>query len=278
MLQIAHKILDPIISVITNILFTALYFVLLSVIAFFILFFMKCPFNPFKPNLDKIRKYKIKFIPFNFLRWLLIDLYTKKSDDFKQFGFSIYVGRQGQGKTISMVDYLNLMKEKHPKCIIVTNFSYVGADYIMTDWKDFMTIRNGTDGVIFAIDEIHSEYSADSWKDFPESLLSEISQQRKQRVKIIASSQVYKRIAKQLREQSFSVLCCNTYLKRLCKVYEYDAYEYDSHIGGGFRLSKGIKPLSKRWYVQSDPLRECYDTYEKIERMEKIKFIPRHQR
>ncbi len=76
----------------------------------------------------------------------------------------------------------------------------------MTSWRDFMEIRNGTKGVLFLIDEIHSEYSSKSWKDFPEELLSEISQQRKQRIKIVATSQIYSRVVKQLREQAF-LLC-----------------------------------------------------------------------
>ena len=39
--------------------------------------------------------------------------------------------------------------------------------------------KNGTDGVIFAIDEIQNEFSCANSKDFPETLLSQVTQQRK---------------------------------------------------------------------------------------------------
>ena len=55
----------------------------------------------------------------------------------------------------------------------------------------FGILHNGNKGVMFAIDKIHSEWPSASWKDFPEVLLSEITQQRKQLIKIVASSQVF---------------------------------------------------------------------------------------
>lgn len=147
----------------------------------------------------------------------------------------------------------------------------------MKDWRDFMEIRNGEDGVIFAIDEIHSEYSAASWKDFPEALLSEISMQRKQRVKIVATSQVFCRVAKPIREQAFSVMVCRTYFGRLTFFKEYDAAEY-STSDTPYKVKKSVKPIWKSVFVQSNALRRSFDTYEKIERMKKLDFIPRGER
>ena len=124
-------------------------------------------FHPLHLTADKLRKPCIRFKYYDLLRWLLVDFLERglHAGEFREYGFTFYVGRQGAGKTISMVRYLELMKAKYPNCLIVTNFQYYEADYIMESWRDLLTIRNGTDGVIFAIDEIHSEYSAAAWKD-----------------------------------------------------------------------------------------------------------------
>lgn len=248
-------------------------------IAFILFFFFRYRINPFKVRAFYLALLKIKFRPYDLMRWWLWDYLTRKNraGQFKKFGFSIFVGRQGAGKTVSMVQYLNDMKLQYPKCKICTNFYYAGADKRMTSWRDLITYRNDTDGVIFAIDEIHSEYSSAKWQDFPESILSEISMQRKQRIKIVATSQVFSRVAKPIREQAFSVICCNTYFGRLTRTLEYDAAEY-STSDTPYQVKRRCRPVSKSWFVQSNALRRCYDTYEKIERMEKIEFIPRNER
>lgn len=245
---------------------------------FLLIFFIRCAVNPFFPDLDKLRRRKLGFF-YDLLRWWWIDCRTieERSGRFKPFGFTIFVGRQGAGKTISMVRYLETMKQKYPDCLIVTNFSCDFADFKMVSWRDFFEIRNGDKGVIFAIDEIHSEYSSADWQDFPESLLSEISQQRKQKIKIVATAQVFSRVAKPIREQAFSVVMCSTFLGRLTYNREYDAAEY-SISDTPYRVKKRCKPIWRSWFVQSDELRQSYDTYEKIERLQKVEFIPRSER
>lgn len=272
-------LIDSVFSILKNVLILLIPFLFVFLISFFVI----CKINPiflftnrnkFIINLEKlIIKPKI----FDLMRWLLYDFLTKKerSGKFKEYGFTFFVGRQGQGKTISMVDYIIRMKTKYPNCIVVSNFKCSFSDYIMVDWKDILNVRNGEHGIIFAIDEIHSEYSASSWKDVPENLLSEISQQRKQRVKIIASAQYFCRIAKPLREQAQTVVECRTLFGRLTSCKEYDSVIYANAIESG---TNKFKPLSKYSFVQSNTLRNSYDTYEKILRMKKIKFIPRNER
>lgn len=270
----------PIVGFILSVINHILLLIFLFFIAFLITFLIKCRVNPLKPNVSKLTNCSFKTKIFDLMRWLWIDFLTRKDrlGVFPDFGFTFYVGRQGGGKSISIVDYLKRMKTLYPDCMVVSNFKCQYSDYIMQDWRDLLNIRNGENGVIFAIDEIHSEYSAASWKDVPETLLSEISQQRKQKVKIVASAQYFCRIAKPLREQAFTVVACNTsFFGRLtsCKHYDADVYAKCLESSSGF--SK-VKPFKKYSFVQSDDLRNCYDTYEKILRMQKIKFIPRNER
>jgi ATP-dependent Clp protease ATP-binding subunit ClpX len=176
-----------------------------------------------------------------------------------------------------MVQYLNRMHRKFPNALIVTNFGYKYASSQMMSWRSIFDVRNGEDGVIFAIDEIHSEYSSAAWKDFPEELLSEISQQRKQRVKIVCTSQVYGRIAKPIREQCFTVVQCKTFLHRWTFTKEYDAYDYEKH-GGMTKDNVRLHALKKMSFIQSDFLRSCFDTFEKIKRLEKAEFLTRSEK
>lgn len=274
-----QEMLEPVINMIYRILFFVVGTAAGAVILFFLIFFVTFVVNPFTVTPWYLAHLQIEFKPYDLLRWWMYDIKTldMREKTFNQYGFTIFVGRQGGGKTMSMVEYLRRMKERHPDSIVVTNFKCSVADKQMENWRDFMEIRNGTDGVIFAIDEIHSEYSAESWKDFPEALLSEICQQRKQRIKIVATAQVFSRCAKQIREQAFSVITCKTYFGRLTVTKEYDAAEY-STAETPYIVKKKCKPLRKYWFVQSNELRECFDTYEKIERMKGRGFIKRNER
>ncbi len=277
---VIHKMTSPFLSAFFDLLKTVLLVPALLLIVLLVIFFIRYKINPLRLNAQDLKKLEIEWKYFDLFRWLLIDFLERDlhRGEFSEYGFTFFVGRQGAGKTISMVRYLDVMKERYPHCLIVTNFSYRQSDYIMTDWRDLLTIRNGTDGMIFAIDEIHSEYDSSKWNDVPEYLLSEISQQRKQRIKIIASAQFFTRVAKPLREQAATVVSCSTWLKRLTRNKEYDALEYALIIDNPLVAKKKIRPLRKSSFVQSDFIRNSYDTYEKIERMKNTKFIPRSER
>lgn len=275
-----RQMFAPVSSFFFGVVQIAVFAVISAVILFLGWFFIKYRINPFKMTADGLR---IPFVTFKYhdlLRWLLVDFLERKdhAGEFREYGFTFFVGRQGAGKTVSMVHYLEKMRVIYPNCMIITNFKFADADYIMKDWNDILNVRNGTDGIIFAIDEIQSEYSSAAWKNVPESLLSEISQQRKQRVKIVATAQFYSRVAKPLREQANTVVACSTFKGRFTRNKEYDAVDYAVVLDNPNVVKKKLRPLSKSSFVQSDALRACFDTWEKIERMQKIDFIPRNER
>lgn len=214
-----------------------------------------------------------------FIYWKIKDYKLYREDlkngvvKFKPFGLRMYCGRQGSGKTIGMVEQLERWRVEYPKAIIVTNFDYEHADYRMTSLNDLLTIRNGQDGVIFAIDELQNEFSSNLSKNFPESLLSVITMQRKQRITILATTQVFTRVAKPLREQCYSVVDCRTFFGRWTRLKCYDAIDYNSIVDKKDPEAK--LHLSKMWkysFVQSDNLRKCYDTYSVVERLSRDGF------
>lgn len=251
-------------------------FAVSALISFLLSFFVVCRVTPWT-KAEQLTGLKIRLKWHDLLRWLIVDIKTRplRANQFNEYGFSIFVGKQGAGKTISMVEYLHRIKERYPECLIITNFACSVADRVMVSWRDLLTVRNGDKGVVFAIDEIHSEYDSASWRDFPESLLSEISQQRKQRIKIVATSQVYARVAKPIREQTFSVIECRTYFHRLTCCKEYESFLYDLISTPFVTSGSSVKPWRKYSFVQSDTLRNSYDTFQKIQRLAGRDFLAR---
>lgn len=270
----------PVFDMIGGFINSVLMLFLFVLVAVIVLFFLTCRINPFRLSPRYLVNLKIRFMPYDLFRWYLYDIVNVKNVAFvfRPYGFTIFVGPQGAGKTTSMVKYLLDLKAKYPKCIIVTNFKCSFADRRMDDWHDFLEIRNGEDGVIFAIDEIHSEYSSTKWQDFPEEILSQISMQRKQKIKIVATSQMFSRVAKPIREQAFSVMICHTYFGRLTTSKEYDAARFAVSGDSAYSIRKGVKPIWRSAFVQSNDLRKSFDTYEVIERMKKLDFPPRSAR
>ena len=224
---------------------------------------------------------KFLFKLLDFLRWKLYDfiIFLINGRRFNLYGLTVFCGRQGGGKTISMVEYLDRIKLKYPNCLILTNFGYIDQDMPFEDWKQFGEVRNGLDGVIFAIDEIQNEYNSTKWQDFPEHILSTVTQQRKQRIKIVATSQVFTRVVKQLREQCYEVVECRTFAGRWTRQKCYDADDYNTFIDNP-SPEKKFK-TRKKWkysFIQNNYIRDLFDSYAVVESMKNKDYINRNER
>lgn len=214
-----------------------------------------------------------------FLFFKTKDIYQriKNGQEFDEYGVTMYCGRQGAGKTASMTEKLERMRVKFPKAIIVTNYGYIHENQSFNDWNDFFEIRNGVDGVIFAIDEIQNEFSSSAWNKFPEGLLKEVSQQRKQRIKILCTSQIFTRVVKQLREQCDDVVECRTLGQRWTFMTSLDAVDYNGTIDTPSGRDK-ITRYYRKSFIQDEKFRSLYDSYEKIERIRNTEYLTKVER
>lgn len=214
-----------------------------------------------------------------FIGYKIMDVYKifKYGRQFNEYGLTMYVGEQGSGKSMAMALYLEEMRRLYPKVLIVTNFGYIHENQEFNDWNDFFEVRNGADGVIFALDEIQNEFSSKTWKDFPEELLSEITQQRKQKVKIVCSVQVYQDVAVQLRRQTLYVAECVTLAERwtIARGYRRKDYERAQNFAEG---TAKVQRVFKKSFVQNDYLRSLYDTEKKIARLARTRFMSKKDR
>lgn len=214
------------------------------------------------------------------LRYKLKDLKNFNKDYFKLYGLRVYTGRQGAGKTIGLVYDLERYRKRYPKAKIYTNFGYKYETAPLNSLNDLLDpdLKNGTDGVIFAIDEIQNEFSCANSKDFPETLLSQVTQQRKQRVCILATSQVFTRVAKPLREQCFIVVVCQTLFSRYTRLKYYDADAYIEYADNPSRdKRRKLRKKDYQSFVQTDSLRDLYNSYLLIDRLSRVGFAPKQQ-
>lgn len=229
---------------------------------------------------------------------------NKKRDEgnLHTFGTCIFCGPQGSGKTLSSVQYVEKVFDFSPRAILVTNVALkslpvnaamidnvlcyidtgvvINEDYINQHWtdKDYIkpvvayqgldmltTLQNGKNGIIYFIDEFHLELNSLESKNIPIEVMTEISQQRKQRIHIVGTSQVFMRLAKPLREQIFNVVLCKCYfgmfqINKMCLGEEMQ--EKDG------KINAPVKAVSY-WFHQPKYYEE-YDTYAKMKRYTKL--------
>ena len=136
--------------------------------------------------------------------------------------------------------------------------------FLFNDNDDFMKYSNGQNGVIFFVDEIQLYLNSLESKNINLEVITQISQQRKQRKHIVATSQVFGRMAKPLREQFSNVIACKCYLNciQINKMIDRDSLESDDST------STNISGKVKRTFIWThNPIMyKRYDTYQVIEK------------
>jgi ATP-dependent Clp protease ATP-binding subunit ClpX len=211
----------------------------------------------------------LKRLFIDFPRQLVYDLLTADPDYFREYGVHIVAGKQGSGKTVTVAYMLRRFQKMYPKLKVKTNFNYKHEDGVIRHWKDVVASENGIYGEIDVIDEVQNWFNSLQSKDFPVEMMTEITQQRKQRKCIIGTSQVFTRVAKPIREQTYilyepiTVFGCLTIVRKFEPVIKADSGTPDE------KKFKGIF-----FFVHTKELRESYDTYHKIEEMAKEGFKP----
>lgn len=138
-------------------------------------------------------------------------------------------------------------------------YSYICIEYDGLDSLKY--ISNGDYGVVFLIDELHLELNSLESKNIDIEVIIELSQQRKQRKKIIGTSQVYMRMAKPLREQIFDIVICENYFG--CLQFNKSIDGFKSYEENG-KLHAHINKRSI--YFHTFEMYSRYDTYAKMKR------------
>ncbi len=222
-----------------------------------------------KPSLktsEPVRYGLLKRIFYLLPKQYAYDIMTRDPDEFNYYGLHMFCGEQGSGKTISVTEFLLFLQSKYPNLKVRTNMHYKYQDSQLYHWKQLIKNDNGIYGQVEVIDEIQTWFSSNESRNFPPTMLTEISQQRKQRKMLIGTAQVFSRISKPIREQVTFVYLPKTYLGCLTVVSMAKASDYD------YELNKFKKIIKRYFFVHSDKIRNAYDTYSKVERYKEVGF------
>lgn len=173
-------------------------------------------------------------------------------------GLTIYWGRPGSGKTLSLcLEALETRAALGSGVWIASNFGVSAQDAVLEHWRQLLEARDVP--VLALLDEAQESFSSRAWRDFPPGLLSVITQRRKWGggVRLVLATQRLSRIDIVWRELADDVVRCNMVLPRLLLQRWYDGWEWHDS-------SRLTRPRAYRWrfVAVTDAIREAYDTYE----------------
>lgn len=188
--------------------------------------------------------------------------YTRPKKGLFPVGSRVYIGRQGKGKTLSMVNYAYRIKQAYPNCAIFSNIILQDIKYVYLDNDERVSqaleFQNGENGVLVLLDEAHLMFNTKT--GIPIDVLTAISQQRKDRRRIVFSSQIWNEMDMSIRKQVQEVVNC-----RKIGRFQFNTV-YD---GESIRLDKSdytyvMDKLFSEIFKHNDEYYSRYDTYQKI--------------
>ena len=195
----------------------------------------------------------------------LIDL-LKNGRKVHLYGIIGIVGLYGGGKTMALTQYLEDMRTKYgDEIYIATNYFYKNQDFPMQGWEDLLTEYDKP--IIFGYDELQNEFNSREYKSFPVSLMTLLTQNRKGNGKqIIYTTQDYETVDKNFRRLTKWVWACKTRFGRLTSVKKFDREDFEQlQSTVEVQRKMKIRPVGKMKFVQTDYLRECYDSYQMLQ-------------
>ena len=210
--------------------------------------------------------------PAQFLHWLKYKNGWGKEhpDYFLPDGLCVFCGPQGSGKTLSAVNYVYKLMEDYPRCKLCTNIALrefpLDEERVFPfyDNDDFKRYNNGEYGVIFLVDEIQLYLNSLQSKNINLDVIAQLSQQRKQRKHIVATSQVFGRMAKPLREQFSAVILCKCIGGCIQYNQLIDRDSIDGEDSTGTNISGEV--VRKFVWLHSPEMYGRYETYTVVER------------
>lgn len=138
---------------------------------------------------------------------------------------------------------------------------------------DLLRYTNGEMGVIYLIDEIQVYMNSLQSKNISIDKITLLSQQRKQRLHIVGTSQLFSRLAKPIREQFSNIIHCTCYFGLLQRNRMIDRKSIEETTTD---VNQKIKAKVKRSYIWfHDPsYYHSYDTYDVINKIDWAEVSP----
>lgn len=215
------------------------------------------------------------------IRWKVVDTYRLFTRERRThlYGIKMYCGLYGQGKTMALTEYLVRMRKRYgDRIYIATNYFFVGQDFPIESWQDLL--KEYDRPVIFGYDEIQNEFNSRDYANFPYELLTLLTQNRKGHGKqIVCTAQRFVRVDKIFRELCTDIIECKTRFGRLTSLKTFDWEDYEMLLKTpNVNLRMKIHPKARYLFVQSDKLRNMYNSYQMLESAKSKEYISRNER
>lgn len=179
-------------------------------------------------------------------------------------GSRVYKGFQGSGKSLSMVKYAQDISKEYPESLIysnmklknIKNYVFIENDSVL---KEALSLSNGERGVLILLDEAHLYFNKKSGISL--DVLTCISQQRKDRKRLVFSSQIWEELDISLRKQVKEIVSCRCFAGKfqINTLSDGETLTYDKQLGE--YVAKRIRYEIFKHYKE---LYDSYDTYQKI--------------
>lgn len=190
-------------------------------------------------------------------RRIILDYFERDPEYFRHDGLHVFCGEQGSGKTIALVEMMMRIQEEYPRAKCITNLGYSFENEVLRDWRQLLTYNNGQKGVIVGIDELQNWFASGK-NTLPPQMLEVVTQNRKNRRIILATSQVFTRMAKGIREQVTLVYQPITFAGAVTWVrIKKPVLDYEGNV-------TELKSRGSYFFVHTPKLRDAYDTYKVI--------------
>lgn len=169
-----------------------------------------------------------------------------------------FCGKQGQGKTLSMVNFCYQLHKKYDFVPIRSNFGLPFAHY----FHDFEEIRGykNPEGSIWLADELGILCNSKTSKDFNSDILEIAAQNRKNHRLIMSTCQQYFQIHKDLRTQAYAIIN----VKSLFGILTINSF-CDPSVDNDGNVKCGL-PYKISFFLHTQKLYDLYDSWECISR------------
>lgn len=198
--------------------------------------------------------------------------FTKVKDKGFPVGSRIYTGHQGTGKTLSMVEYAMRIKNAFPDSILVSNIILDYDDYVFIEndrvLDSAMNSSSGEKGMLILLDEAHLYFGRKN--GIPLQVLSAISQQRKDRKRIVFSSQIWEELDISLRKQVKEIVHC----KRIGRFQINSIFDGESLTYDKLKSEYVADKIRTEIFKHNDKLYQLYNTRQRIAKNEDMIELP----
>lgn len=203
----------------------------------------------------------------------ILDLLSRDPDEFDLYGLWCFVGVQGSGKSIALVEMLHRLKSSYPKLRVLSNIPITGVNCEgIQGPEDFVFVDNGKYGTVVVLDEAQNWFNSAESRNFPPEVLQEICQERKQHKMVAMTTQRFNRLSAALREQvdyyvkPFTIFGCLT----VVRIYAPRMKDFEAQI-------VQLRRIKTYFFVHNDELRGSYDTRAKVKRLTLKGWKPRDE-